>query len=44
MEECKNYLRKAKAGQWTISIDDLMQQFNLTGAQVRQCIKEIYGF
>ncbi len=44
MEACKNYLKDAKTAGWTIDFGDLMQRFNLTNEQVRQCVAEIYCY
>ncbi|KKM20007.1 hypothetical protein LCGC14_1649870 [marine sediment metagenome] len=42
MDKCREYLKEAKEKQWTISVGDLMEQFNLTKEQVNQCINEVY--
>jgi hypothetical protein len=42
MKELIEYLKKAKANQWAIDFGDLAMRFNLSVAEVRKCVNEVY--
>mgnify|MGYP003463246406 FL=1 len=44
MKELKEYIKKAKAGNWALDLGSLAQEYGVTVTQVRQCVAEVWGY